>query len=71
MNERNDRGSGSVDPEEYVQENRETIITIIRQSNDPFSRACAWALLDRYTPDPELQELHEELDAIAQGGNET
>lgn len=54
------------DPEEYVQENREKIVTIIRQSDDAFTRACAWALLDRYTPDRELDELHAELDTIAQ-----
>lgn len=54
-----------IDPEEYVQENRRRIIQVIRHSDDPFTRACAWTLLDRYTPNRELEELHEELDMVA------
>lgn len=56
---------GDVDPEEFVRENRERILTIIRRSDDPFSRACAWVILDRYTPDNDLDELHDELDEVA------
>lgn len=53
-----------VDAEEYVRENRERIVRVIRHSDDPFARACAWVLLDRYTPDRDLEELREELDAV-------
>lgn len=53
-----------IDPEEYVQENRKRIIQIIRHSDDPFARACAWMLLDRYTPDRDLEDLRDELDDI-------
>jgi len=57
-----------VDPETYVEENRERLVQIIRHSEDAFARACAWTLLDRYTPDRELEELHDELDAVSGRG---
>lgn len=53
-----------IDPEQYVQRNREELLVLIRRSDDPFARACAWTLLDRYTPDNELDDLHDELDAV-------
>lgn len=46
-----------IDPETYVQENRDRLVQIIRHSDDPFARACAWTMLDRYTPDREIDEL--------------
>lgn len=54
----------AVDPEEYVREHRERIVQVIRHSDDPFARACAWVLLDRYTPDRDLEDLRDELDQI-------
>jgi len=54
-----------IDPETFVEENRERLVQIIRHSDDPFARACAWTMLDRYTPDREIDELHEELDNVA------
>lgn len=54
-----------VDPEEYVREHRGRIVEIIRHSDDPFARACAWVLLDRYTPDQDLEDLRDELDEIS------
>lgn len=53
-----------IDPETFVEENRERLVQIIRHSDDPFARACAWSMLDRYTPDREIDELHEELDNV-------
>jgi hypothetical protein len=53
-----------IDPETYVQENRDRLVQIIRHSDDPFARACAWTMLDRYTPDREIDELHDELDSV-------
>lgn len=55
---------GEVDPEEFVKENRERIVEIIRQSDDVFARACAWMLLDRYTPDMDAEELRREFDEV-------
>lgn len=60
-----------VDPEEFVQEHRERIIRVIRHSDDPFTRACAWTLLDRYTRDEDLKQLHDELDAVAEREDDT
>lgn len=57
-----------VDPQDYVEENREKILTIIRRSDDPFARACAWTLLDRYTPDKSLDDLEDELQIVAERG---
>jgi len=57
-----------IDPEEFVQENREQVIQVIRHSDDPFARACAWTLLDRYTPDQEVEQLREEFELAISGG---
>jgi predicted Zn-ribbon and HTH transcriptional regulator len=57
-----------IEPEEYVEENREKILTIIRRSDDPFARASAWVLLDRHTPDKSVDELQEELRTVAERG---
>lgn len=54
-----------IDPETYVRENRKLILQIIRSCDDPFTRASAWALLDRNTPNPDIDTLHEELDQVA------
>jgi hypothetical protein len=63
-------GSNSgIDTEEFVRQNRREIIAIIRTSDDPFTRACAWALLDKYTPDLDASELHQELDEIIGKGD--
>lgn len=60
-----------INPEEYVQENRNRVIRIVRHCDDPFARACAWTLLDRYTPDKDLEQLHDELDAVTEEGADT
>lgn len=57
------------DAETFVEENREDIITIIRQSSDSFTRAAAWTLLDKYTPDNDYETLEEELRLIAERGD--
>lgn len=60
-NQRNER-----DVEEWVRDNRKQIIQVIRSSDDPFMRACAWALLDKHTSNIEIEDLHVELDEIAE-----
>lgn len=52
------------DPEQFVEENRETIITVIRQSTDPLARSFAWALLDRYSEPPTEEELLRERKTV-------
>jgi len=61
-----DRTTEQINPEKFVKENRDSIIAVIRASDDPFTRACAWALLDKHTSDTDIDELHEELDSIAE-----
>lgn len=56
----------TAEPREYIEENRAKILAVIRGSDDPFARACAWALLDRHTPANELDTLHEELEAVVE-----
>jgi hypothetical protein len=56
--------------DEYVRENREKIIGVIRSSDDAYTRACAWTLLDRYTPDKDIEDLKDELDTIANRGDD-
>lgn len=52
------------DPETFVQENRDTIITVIRQSTDPLARSFAWVLLDRYSEPPTKEELLRERETV-------
>lgn len=61
--------STDLDPDEYVRENREKIVAVIRNSDDAYTRACAWTLLDRHTPEKDLEELKDELDTIARRGD--
>ncbi len=58
-------------PEEFVRENQERILAVIRRTEDPFMRACAWALLDRFTPNQSLEEIREELDVVSDWGNDS
>jgi hypothetical protein len=58
------QSDGSIDPKEFVRQNRRKIIAIIRSSDDQFMRAYAWALLDKYTSNTDGSELHQELDEI-------
>jgi predicted Zn-ribbon and HTH transcriptional regulator len=56
-------------PDDYVRENREKILAVIKNSDDPYTRACAWTLLDRHTPEKDLEELKDELDALVNRGD--
>jgi hypothetical protein len=64
MSERIPQQPTEDDIETYVQENRDQIVRILHHSSDHFSRACAWTLLDRGLPDPELAELQRELEHL-------
>ena len=55
--------------DEYVRENRKKIIGVIRNSDDAYTRACAWTLLDRYTPDKDIEDLKDELETLANRGD--
>ncbi|MDJ1433546.1 hypothetical protein [Halostagnicola sp. A-GB9-2] len=51
---------------EWVKENRDMLVRILRHGTDGYARACAWALLDRGASDPELEQIENELDALRQ-----
>ncbi|SEO92451.1 hypothetical protein SAMN04487948_1082 [Halogranum amylolyticum] len=55
-----------INPSEYIEENRTKILAVIRGSDDPFARACAWALLDRHTPDNDYETLRDELELVSE-----
>lgn len=54
----------TTDPDEYVRENRETLVTIIKHGNDDFVRALALAALVEYGGEPEREQLRRELDRL-------
>lgn len=54
----------NVAADEYVRNSRERVLQVIKSSEDPYTRACAWALLDRYTPNEDIDQLHDELDEL-------
>lgn len=59
--------NNNINAEEYVTEHREEILTLIRRSSDPFTRAAAWTLLDKYTPDNDYEQLEAELQVLFRG----
>jgi hypothetical protein len=48
-------------PEIYVQENWETLIEIIKHSNDTFMRSFCLAAIVKFGEDPEIDQLKEEV----------
>jgi hypothetical protein len=56
------------DPETYVQENRETLIHVIKHGDDEFVRGLALAALVKWGEDPDPDRLHEEIDLAEREG---
>lgn len=52
-------------PDEYVRENRETLVEVIKHGDDDFVRALAMAALVEYGGEPELEKVRRELDRAA------
>lgn len=55
-------GDESLD--EYVQENRELLTQTLRQTNDPYTRACVLALLKRGNTERHVEEVKQDLDRL-------
>lgn len=55
-------GAGTIDPDEYVRNNREALVDIIKHGNDDFVRALALAALVEYGGDPEIEKVRRELE---------
>ena len=49
-------------PDEYVRENCETLVEVIKHGTDPFVRALALAALVEFGSDPEIERVRRELD---------
>lgn len=49
---------------EFVDENREMLERVLRHSNSPYARACAWALIDAGSDAPDIDQLKRELEAV-------
>ena len=47
---------------EYVRENRDDLVFILRNSADPYLRAVAAALLTRGGEKPDIEQVKKELD---------
>lgn len=54
--------SDSLDPSEYVKENRETLRDVIRYSDDDFTRALAIVALVNYGSEPDVDQVKQELE---------
>lgn len=54
------------DPEAWAEQNQDRIVRVLRHSNNPHARACAWALLDHVSEDPEIEDLERELKQLKQ-----
>jgi hypothetical protein len=59
-------GTGSIDPDEYVRNNRESLVAIIKHGNDDFVRALALAALVEYGGDPDIEKVRRELKLAAE-----
>lgn len=57
----------SSDVSRYVDENGDRLRRVIRNSNDTYARACAWAILDAGSDGPELEQLRRELEEVHDG----
>ena len=49
---------------EFVDENREMLERVLRHSNSPYARACAWALIDAGSDAPDIGRLKRELEIV-------
>ncbi|GGN98594.1 hypothetical protein [Haloarcula pellucida] len=49
------------DPEKFVRENHETLIRILKHSDDKFVRGLALSALIKYGPEPCLDDLEHDL----------
>lgn len=49
---------------EFVDSNREMLERVLRHSNNAYARACAWALIDAGSDDPDIAQLQKELETL-------
>lgn len=49
------------DIDSFVDDNHDSIVRVLKHSNNAYARACAWALLDAGSDAPDLEDLEHEL----------
>jgi len=49
------------DPDSFVDQNRDALIRILKQSDDEFVRALAIAALTEYGSEPDIEDVEREL----------
>lgn len=58
-------GAQAIDPDEYVRNNRDTLVRIVKHGNDDFVRSLALAALVEYGEDPDIEKVRRELEKAA------
>lgn len=58
----------ATDPDEYVRQNRDTLVEIIKHGTDPFVRALAIAALVEFGGEPDIDRVRHELDRAMDRG---
>jgi hypothetical protein len=58
-----------LDPDEYVRDNRETLIRIVKHSNDEFVRALCLAAIVEYGDEPSVDDIQNDLDRLEEFDN--
>lgn len=56
----------TIDPDEYVRNNSDTLVRIIKHGNDDFVRSLALAALVKYGDDPDIEKVRRELEKAAE-----
>lgn len=59
--------TSSIDPDEYVRENRDLLLRVIRNGDDPFTRGLAIAALVEYGPDPSMDQVIDDIKRMEGG----
>lgn len=52
------------DVREYVQENRDLIVDVLRYSQDPYARACAFVLLKHGGTERDVDAIEADLETL-------
>lgn len=54
----------SVDPDEYVRENIDSLVHIIKHGDDKFVRSLSLAAIVEYGDDPEIEQVKNEIQKL-------
>ncbi len=54
--------SESIDLEEYVRENRDMLVEVLRYGQDPYTRACALVVLTHGGTERDIEEIKREVE---------